>query len=184
MNIVQPPPLSPELIARFTSDRRRQICGDRCGRHRALCHRGAQPVSRALAFDIAAGLDRGSLRDLQARHRTSHRAGAAGRQYRPGRRPDPAPRRSRHFDAADGQDPRGRHRVQHHDLRGRRDPAERAAARRRTPTGCSRCRSAPKAAAPSAAISPPMPAAPRRWPMAWRARWRSASKWCWPTAAF
>jgi D-lactate dehydrogenase (cytochrome) len=50
-------------------------------------------------------------------------------------------------------------------------------------SGCSRCRSARKAAAPSAAISPPMPAAPRRWPMAWPARWRSGSRWCWPTAA-
>ena len=50
-----------------------------------------------------------------------------------------------------------------------------------TSTGCFRCRSAPKEAAPSAAISPPMPAAPRRWPMAWRARWRSGWKWCWPT---
>ena len=52
-----------------------------------------------------------------------------------------------------------------------------------TSTACFRCRSAPKEAAPSAAISPPMPAAPPRWPMAWRARWRSGSKWCWPTGA-
>ncbi len=40
-----------------------------------------------------------------------------------------------------------------------------------------------KAAAPSAATSPPMPAAPRRSPTASRASMRSASKWCWPTAA-
>ena len=52
---------------------------------------------------------------------------------------------------------------------------------RATSTGCFRCRSAPREAAPSAAISPPMPAAPLRWPMASRARWRSGSKWCWPT---
>ena len=56
------------------------------------------------------------------------------------------------------------------------------AARQPKSTACSRCRSAPKEAAPSAAISPPMPAAPRRWPMAWRARWRSGWKWCSPTA--
>ena len=48
-------------------DRRRQICGDRSGRHRALRHRGARPVPRPLAAGAAAGLDRGSLRDLQAR---------------------------------------------------------------------------------------------------------------------
>ncbi len=50
--------------------------------------------------------------------------------------------------------------LQHHD---RASPAW-CWPRRRTPpprsTGCSRCRSAPKAAAPSAATSPPMPAAP------------------------
>ena len=111
--------------------RRRQICGDRRGRHRALRHRGARPVSRPLAAGAAAGLDRGSLRDLQARQRTPDRAGAAGRQHRPGRRPDPASWRGRGLDAADGQDPRHRHRLQHHDLRGRRGAADRAAARRR-----------------------------------------------------
>ena len=41
--------------------------------------------------------------------------------------------------------------------------AQRAPARS---IACSRCRSAPKAVAPSAAISPPMPAARQRWPMA------------------
>ena len=186
MNIVQP--CSAAALARtdraFSQDRRRQICGDRCGRHRALCHRGARPVSRPLAAGAAAGLDRGSLRDLQACQRTPDRAGAAGRQYRSCRRPDPAQWRGRDFDAADGQDPRHRHRVQHHDLRGRRGAADRAAARQPRSTGCFRCRSAPREAAPSAAISPPMPAAPRRWPMAWRARWRSGWKWCWPTGAF
>ena len=40
-----------------------------------------------------------------------------------------------------------------------------------------------KAPAPSAAIFPPMLAAPRRSRTASRARTRSASKWCWPTAA-
>lgn len=37
-------------------------------------------------------------------------------------------------------------------------------------------------AAPSAATSRPMPAAPRRSPMAWRVTWRSASRSCSPTA--
>ncbi len=53
-----------------------------------------------------------------------------------------------------------------------------AAADRLFPHCCRR-----KAPAPSAAISRPMPAAPRRSPTASRARTRSASKWCWPTAA-
>ena len=77
------------------------------------------------------GSTRGSLRDLQARQRTPDRAGAAGRQHRPRRRPDAAQWRGRGLDAAAGQDPRHRHRVQHHDLRGRRGAADRAAARRR-----------------------------------------------------
>ncbi len=187
MNIVQPPAPAAALARTdraIPRHRRRQICGDRCRRHRALRHRGTRPVSRPLAAGAAAGLDGGSLRDLQARQRAPNRAGAAGRQYRPGRRPDPASWRGGGLAAAAGQDPRDRSRLQHHDLRGRRGAADRAAARRPRSIGCFRCRSAPKEAAPSAAISPPMPAAPRRWPMAWRARWRSGWKWCWPTAAF
>jgi D-lactate dehydrogenase (cytochrome) len=38
-------------------------------------------------------------------------------------------------------------------------------------------------AAPSAAISRPMPEAPARWHTAWLATWRSVSKWCCPTDA-
>ena len=51
------------------------------------------------------------------------------------------------------------------------------------PTGSIRSCCRRKAPAPSAAISPPMPAAPRRSRTASPARTRSASKWCWPTAA-
>ncbi len=51
------------------------------------------------------------------------------------------------------------------------------------PTGSIRNCCRRKAPAPSAAISRPMPAAPPRSPTASRARMRSASKWCWPTAA-
>ncbi len=111
---------------------RRQICGDRCRRYRALRHRGTRPVSRPLATGVAAGLDGGSVRDLQARQRAQDRAGAAGRQYRPGRRTDPASWRGRRLAAAAGQDPRDRPRFQHHDLRGRRGAADRAAARGRS----------------------------------------------------
>ena len=92
MNIVQGsvPPLPPELIAKF-----RAIVGDKYAvtdaadiapyvtEERDLFH-GRSP------FGAAAGLDRGSLRHLQIGHRTPHRAGAAGRQHRPRRRPDPA----------------------------------------------------------------------------------------------
>ena len=72
--------------------------------------------------------------------------------------------------------------LQHHDLRGRRH----SGARRRPrppPDACFRSRSAPKAAAPSAAICRPMRAAPARSPMGWRASSCSGSRWCWPTAA-
>ena len=61
--------------------------------------------------------------------------------------------------------------LQHHDLRGRRHPDQRAERRRGSRTVCFRCRSARKAAAPSAATSRPMPAAPARSPMASRANW-------------
>ena len=68
MNIAKP--ASTAAVARtdraLPRHRRRQICGHRSGRHRALPHRGARPVSRPLAAGAAAGLDRGSLRDLQA----------------------------------------------------------------------------------------------------------------------
>ena len=183
MNIVQGAmaPASRRTDRKISRHRRRQICGDRCRRYRALRHRGTRPVPRPLAAGAAARLDGGSLRDLQARQRAQNRAGAAGRQYRPGRRPDAASWRSRRLAAAARQDPRDRSRFQHHDLRGRRGAADRASSAPARSIGCSRCRSARKEAAPSAAISPPMPAAPRRWPMAWRARWRSGSKWCWPT---
>src|SRR6266849_2314468 len=51
----------------------------------------------------------------------------------------------------------------------------------RPPSGCSRSRSLRKAAARSAAISPPTPAAPRCSPTATPASSCSGSKWCWPT---
>ena len=92
MNIVQPaaPPLPPELIAKF-----RAIVGDKYAvtdaadiapyvtEERDLFH-GRSPLV------LRPGLDGRSLRDLQARQRAPNRAGAAGRQYRPRRRPDPA----------------------------------------------------------------------------------------------
>ena len=53
----------------------------------------------------------------------------------------------------------------------------------RTSTGSIRSSCRRREAAPSAAISRPMPAAPRRWRTASRARTRSGSRWCWPTAA-
>ena len=65
-------------------------------------------------------------------------------------------------------------------------PASPCSARARRPprpTGSIRSCCRRKAPAPSAAISPPMPAAPRRSRTASRARMRSGSKWCWPTAA-
>ncbi len=112
-------------------DRRRQICRDRCGRYRALRHRGARSVPRSLATGAAAGLHGRGRRDLQACERAQDRAGAAGRQYRPRRRPDAAQWRGRGVAAAPGQDPRCRHRLQHDDLRSRRDPAGCPTARRR-----------------------------------------------------
>ena len=137
MNIVQGakpaslPPLPRRADRKVSRHRRRQICGDRCRRYRALRHRGARPVPRPLAAGAAARLDGGSVRDLQARQRAQNRAGAAGRQYRPGRRADAASWRGRRLAAAAGQDPRDRSRFQHHDLRGRRGAADRAAARGR-----------------------------------------------------
>ena len=186
MNIVQgsklPAPSSRRTDRKVSRRCRRQICRDRCRRYRALRHRGTRPVSRPLAVGVAARLDGGSVRDLQARQRAQNRAGAARRQYRPGRRTDPAQWRSGRLDAAAGQDPRDRSRLQHHDLRGRRGAADRASSAPPKSIACSRCRSARKEAAPSAAISPPMPAAPLPWRMAWRAKWRSGWKWCWPMA--
>ena len=79
--------------------------------------------------------------------------------------------------------PRGRSGLQHHDLRGRRDAAAGARGGGRASTGSIRNCCRRRAPAPSAAISRPMPAAPPRSPTASRARTRSASKWCWPTAA-
>ena len=81
------------------------------------------------------------------------------------------------------QDPRGRCRLQHHDGRSRRHAAARARGRGRMPTGSIRNCCRRKAPAPSAAISRPMPAAPRRSRTASRARTRSGSRSCSPTAA-
>ena len=138
---------------------------------------GHTPVS------AAAGLDRRSLRNPEDRQRDRDRNRSAGRQHRPGRRADPAQRRGRAVAAAHGQDPRGRSGLQHHHLRGRRHACSARARRRPTSTGSIRSCCRRREAAPSAAIFRPTPAAPRRSPTASRARTRSASKWCWPTAA-
>ena len=82
-----------------------------------------------------------------------------------------AARRGRALAQPPRPDPRGRSRLQHHDLRGRRDAAARA---RGAPREVDRLypllARRRRAAAPSAAISRPMPAAPPRSPMASRAR--------------
>ena len=108
---------------------------------------------------------------------------AAGRQYRPGRRADPAARRDRALAQSPRPHPRGRCDLEHDDLRGRRHACSARARLRPTPTGSIRSCCPRRAPAPSAAISPPMPAAPRRSPTASPARTRSASKSCSPTAA-
>ena len=92
MNIVQPavPPLPPELIAKF-----RAIVGDKYAvtdtadiapyltEERDLFH-GKSPLV------LRPGSTAEVVRDLQARQRAQNRAGAAGRQYRAGRRTDAA----------------------------------------------------------------------------------------------
>ena len=129
----------------------------------------------------------GSVAEVSAILKLANETGdadrAAGRQYRPGRRPDPAAQRDRAVAQPARPHPRGRSDLEHHHLRGRRHACS---ARARPPprsTGSIRNCCRRKAPAPSAAIFRPMPAAPRRSPTASRARMCSASKWCWPTAA-
>ena len=165
-------------------DRRRAQRIDRPERHRAISDRGPRPLSRPLAAGAAAGLDRRSRSDRKTRQRDEDRDRAAGRQHRPCRRPDGCEWRGRRLAcAASTRSARSTRTIQHHDLRGRRRARGRAAEGAPMSTGCFRCRSAPRAAAPSAATSRPMPAAPRHSPMAWRAISRSASRSCCPTAA-
>ena len=68
--------------------------------------------------------------DPQARQRDQDRRGAAGRQYRTGRRTDSASRRGVAVADAAGQDPRGRSGLQHHDGA---KPASRCSARAKRP---------------------------------------------------
>jgi hypothetical protein len=185
MNIVQgkpasAPPLPPELIAKF-----RAIVGDKYAvtdaadiapyvtEERDLFH-GRSPLV----------LRPGSTAEVSAICKLAseqNRAGAAGRQYRPGRRPDPASWRGRvslrRLDKIREIDPASNTMTceagvvlqiaQQRARRGR--PAVPAVARRgrklhhrrQSLHQCRRHR--------------------RAWPMAWRARWRSGSKWCWPT---
>ncbi len=69
---------------------------------------------------------------LKSLQRGAHSAGAAGRQYRPGRRPDPERKRRRDYSlaAADEQGARGRSSLERHDRRSRRDARRRARSRR------------------------------------------------------
>ena len=120
---------------------------------------------------------------LKLANETGTRDRAAGRQYRPGRRADPAAQRDRALAQPHRSHPRGRSDLQHHHLRGRRHLAAHARGRRRSRPALSATACRRKAPAPSAAISRPMPAARRRSRTASRARMCSASRWCWPTAA-
>ena len=72
---------------------------------------------------------------LKLANETVDRDRAAGRQHRPGRRPDPAQRRDRAVAQPARPHPRGRSDLQHHHLRGRRHLAARARGRRRASTG-------------------------------------------------
>ena len=164
-------------------DRRRQIRHHRSGAAGALSGRDAQPVRGPHADGAAAGLGRRSVGDPQTRQRDQDRDRAAGRQYRAGRRPDSAPQRDRPFAQPARPHPRGRLRPRTPSPARPASPCSVRAKPPPRPTGFIRSSCPPRAPAPSAATSPPMPAARRRWPTASRARMRSASKWCWPTAA-
>ena len=131
----------------------------------------------------AARHDRGSLADPGARQRARHPRGAAGRQYRPRRRPDADARRDRALGRPPQARARARSRRLHHDGRGRPDAGRGPGRGRRASTACFRSACRRRAAARSAATSAPTPAASACWPTATRASWCSASRWCWPTAA-
>jgi hypothetical protein len=171
------------LPKRPPSHRRRQIRHHRSGRRAPIRHRGSQPVFRHLAAGAAPGLDRRSRRDLQARHRDPHRTGAARRQYRARRRPDALWRRGRAVDAPDGQGARSGHLVQHHDggSRPRAEVAQQRAAEadRLFPLSlgsegsCTIGGNLSSNAGGTTALAYGV-----------AREMASASKWCWPTAAF
>ena len=177
------PRLNPDLLQRFAAIVGEKYAITDARRAGALSGRDARSLSRPHAAGAAAGLGCGSGGHPQARQRDQNGDRAAGRQYRPGRRADPASRRGAAVAHPARQDPRGRCGLQHHDGGGRRHACSARARRRREPTGSIRSCCPRKAPAPSAAISPPMPAAWRRWRTASRARTRSGWKWCWPTGA-
>ena len=132
MNIVETPPksLAADLIARFVA-----IVGEK----HAITDPQAQAPYLLEMRDMfrghtpwcCAGLGRGGRRHPRARQRDRDADRAPGRQYRAGRRADPAARRDRSLPQPPRPHPRGRSRLQHHDLRGRRDPAARARGGRR-----------------------------------------------------
>ena len=174
---------SPDIISRFAKvvGEKNAITDPEKQTPYLVEFRGA--VDRPHAGGAAAGLDPGGVGTPQDRQRDLDRDRAAGRQHRPGRRPDPAQRRGGAVAQPHGQDPRGRSRFP---TPSPARPASRCSARARprpTSTGSIRNCCRRKAPAPSAATSRPTPAAPRRSPTASRARTRSASRWCWPTAA-
>ena len=91
MNIVQAAAKSdPPTAGALRRDRRREERHHRSAGAGALSGRDARPLSRPHAGGAAAGLGRGGGGDPQARQRDLDADRAAGRQYRPGRRPDPA----------------------------------------------------------------------------------------------
>ena len=109
--------------------RRREICDHRPAGAESRISSRCATFTRPHAAGAAAGLGRGSCGHRQARQRNADGNRAAGRQYRPGRRPNPAPRRDRAVADAARQDARGRSGLQHHDGGSRRHAAARARSR-------------------------------------------------------
>ena len=99
--------------------------------------------------------------DRQARQRRPNADRAARRQYRPGRRSNPAAQRDRAVAEPARPHPRDRSDLEYHHLRSRRRPCSTPAKPPPQWTGFIRNCCRRKAPAPSAAISPPMPAARR-----------------------
>ena len=134
MNIAQAPEqfLPADLLARFIA-----IVGEK----NAITDPQAQAPYLVEMRDMFTGhtplvLRPGSVAEvatiLALANETGDRDRPAGRQYRPGRRADAAARRDRALAQPARPHPRGRSRLQHHDLRGRRDPAAGARSRRRS----------------------------------------------------
>ena len=140
------------------------IRAPRCARRpRPIWSSCATSSSGPDAAGAPARLGRRGVGDPEARRRDADGDRAAGRQYRPGRRADPR-RADRQIvlslarlNRIRAVDPAGRH----DDGRGGRDLADGPAPPPTRRTGSSRSRSPRRAAARSAAISPPMPAARR-----------------------